>query len=171
MKTALARLLALWVVSACPDAELCAFNDCGSCGNACCKLLIKVTESPSEAMKMLNASMHKGGPDNAYAPSMTYEGTSGFADLTPYGKPVDFIGQAIHTTTGENAFDDSVSFTIAPSGSGSEIEAFSYSLIAGAYCDDGQNYFNIVYLVDSIEWSAGYTIKQTGSCPAPAAKK
>ena len=165
-----AGLIFLWTASACPDDQLCMNNDCGSCGNACCKLLITVSESPSTTMALLNASIHEGGPDGSYAPSMTYEGTDGFADLTPYSKPVDYIGQAIHTTTGENAFDDSVSFTIAPKGTGSEIAGFSYSLIAGAYCDDGQNYFNIMQLINGIEWASGFEVEQTGSCPPPSAK-
>lgn len=123
-------------------------------------------------MSFLNASIHDGGSDGGYTPSMTAEGTDGFADLRPYDKPVDFIGQAIHTTLAPNFYNDSVSMTIAPTdvGSGSVIEAFSYSLIAGAYCDDGQNYYNIMSLVTSISWGGAISIKYDGSCPAPEDK-
>jgi hypothetical protein len=146
--------------------------DCGSCGNACCNVAIAVTESTAATMNKLNSSITLGGPDDAYAAQMTYEGTLGFADLRPYSKPVDFIGQAIHTTTGNSHFEDSVSFTIAPTASGgSVIQAFSLSLIAGAYCDDGQNYFNIMQLVDSIAWSAPPEVTFSGSCLPPAVHK
>lgn len=163
-------LLALLVAAtACPDPDLCANADCGSCGNACCNITVAVTEATATTMSMLNASIVSGGPDGAYKAQMTYEGTLGFADLRAYSKPVDFIGQAIHTTTGENHFEDSVSFTIAPTASGgSHIQAFSLSLIAGAYCDEGQNYYNIMHLVDSLDWLSTPEVTFSGSCLPPA---
>mmetsp|Transcript_23620 Transcript_23620/g.74223 ORF Transcript_23620/g.74223 Transcript_23620/m.74223 type:complete len:107 (+) Transcript_23620:450-770(+) len=83
---------------------------------------------------------------------MTYEGTLGFADLTPYKKDVDFIGQAIHTTTGDAHFKDTIDFIIRPHPSGATVMAFSISQIAGAYCDEGQNYSNLQMLFDSLNF-------------------
>lgn len=100
--------------SACPDASLCAFEDCGSCGNACCRLGIQVSETAAEAMAKLNSSLLSGGPDGHYTAQYTAEGATGFADLTPYSKPVDYIGQAIHTTLSPNYYNDSISITISP---------------------------------------------------------
>ena len=71
----------------------------------------------------------------------------------------DFLGQAVHTTFAPNYYNDTVDLAVAPNkeSGGSTIMAFSLSLIAGAYCDDGQNYFNIMQLIESIPWSSGFT--------------
>lgn len=94
---------------ACPDPELCANTDCGSCGNACCKLQIFVAESSEITANLLKTAIQAGGPDGHYTSQMTYEGTDCIADLRPYNKPVDFIGQTIHTTLAPNYFNDTVS--------------------------------------------------------------
>lgn len=47
------------------------------------------------------------------------------------------------------------------------IQVFSYSLIAGAYCDDGQNYYNIMNLIQSIDWADGFEQSGDGSCAPP----
>eukprot|EP00614_Pseudopedinella_elastica_P012990 CAMPEP_0172610650 /NCGR_PEP_ID=MMETSP1068-20121228/30430_1 /TAXON_ID=35684 /ORGANISM="Pseudopedinella elastica, Strain CCMP716" /LENGTH=175 /DNA_ID=CAMNT_0013414415 /DNA_START=25 /DNA_END=552 /DNA_ORIENTATION=+ len=160
-------LLLVATARSCPDESLCGNPDCGTCGNACCKLEIVVAESTRETMDLLNTSIHQGGPDGAYTPQATYEGTSGFADLRPYNKTVDFIGQATHMTPAPSYFNDSVSFTIAPlPDGGCVLTAFSISLIAGAYCDSGQNFYNIMALVNFIGWSAPPKAAQVGRfCP------
>uniref|UniRef100_A0A7R9UEN9 Uncharacterized protein n=1 Tax=Pinguiococcus pyrenoidosus TaxID=172671 RepID=A0A7R9UEN9_9STRA len=145
----LPALMLVWSASACD--KFCDFEDCGSCGNACCKLSYYVNGlSTEEVVKMLNKTLGAGGPDGHYAQVMTYEGTLGFADLRPFDKPVHFIGQAVHTTTGKARFNDTLDFTIAPTSTGSLVTAFSISQIAGAYCDSGQNFSNLQMLFASL---------------------
>lgn len=127
-------------------------------------------------MYLLNASLVAGGPDGRYTAQMTADNTLGFSDLRPYSVAADFLGQAVHTTFAPNYYNDTVDLAVAPNKEtgGSTIMAFSLSLIAGAYCDDGQNYFNIMQLIESIPWSSGFTGGDQGidgSCPAAAASK
>ena len=123
-----------------------------------------------DVMNAMNATIVSGGPDGLYSPKMTAEGTLTFGDLRPYGKDVDFIGQTFHQTK-NGMYTDIINFTLKPIGKNSQgtfIKAFSISQIAGAYGDDGQNYFNIVQLINSIT-----LLKETGveainidaSCP------
>lgn len=173
MLTKLFLILSLSAVAwGCPDEALCANEDCGSCGNSCCKLQVTVSEDTATAMAKLNATMD-GGPDGHYTLSVTYEGPTGFADLRPYDKPVDFLGQATHMTYAPNYFNDTLDFTIAPTeDGGSLIQAFSISQIAGAYCDEGQNYFNLVQVLNAVDWDSGYQGGDAGidgSCGKPSA--
>ena len=90
-------------------------------------------------------------------------------DLRPYDKPVDFIGQAWHTTT-NLMYNDTMNFLIKAEddGASSVVYAFSISQLAGSYNDEGQNYFNIVQLMESIEWtSKTFMTHLDSSCPAP----
>ncbi|GMI10927.1 hypothetical protein TrVE_jg5872 [Triparma verrucosa] len=174
MKTALVMLLAMLTSSAFAcTLDGCDHPDCGSCGGACCKLSITIPESTESVMNKLNASIVAGGPDGLYTPMMTAEGTLTFGDLRPYGKPIDFIGQAVHTTI-NGVYNDTVNFSLAPvSENETEVMAFSISQIAGAYCDDGQNYLNILQLVEGVKWDGGeLDLDQVshldGSCPDPA---
>ena len=138
----LAGLAALLGVAAGCE-EFCENLDCGSCGNACCRLTYALEHlSTTEVVALLNKTLADGGPDGLYKLQMTAEGTLGFADLRHFGKPVDYIGQAHHLTA-KLTYTDTINFTIAPQGSGSLVTAFSISQVAGAYCDDGQNYSNI----------------------------
>ncbi|CAK0822353.1 unnamed protein product, partial [Prorocentrum cordatum] len=107
---------------------------------------------PATAVQMLNKSLAGGGPDGLFTLQPTFEGTLGFADLRPFKQGVAFIGQVHHMTSGPSHFNDTIDFTIAPqecageapcNAEGSIIRAFSLSLIAGAYGDNGQNYKNI----------------------------
>jgi hypothetical protein len=129
-------------------------------------------ESTTEVMNKLNSSIMDGGPDSRYIPMMTAEGTMTFGDLRPYDKPVDFIGQAWHTTM-DLQYNDTMNMLLTPVDGGTSVYAFSISQIAGAYGDEGQNYFNVVQLFDSIKWLAGdYDLSQVDdSCPAPWAQK
>eukprot|EP00605_Chrysophyceae_sp_TOSAG23-4_P000982 GSChrysophyteH1.ASY1.ANO1.1082.1 assembled CDS len=140
------------VSHACDDA-LCNHPDQGSCGNACCKLSFQLALPTEKVMSALNTTIHtNGGPDGLWTPQMTAEGTSGIADLRPYNAPVDFIGQAFHQTK-NGLYTDTINFTIAPVAKSdssepmSQIQAFSLSQIGGAYGDDGQNFYNIVSLI------------------------
>ena len=85
-------------------------------------------------------------------------------------KPVDFIGQTWHATA-DGKYNDTINFTLAPIGKNKEgcvIKAFSISQIAGAYNDEGQNYFNIVQLINSASFNIdGVTtpVNVDASCP------
>jgi hypothetical protein len=86
---------------------------------------------------------------------------------------VDYIGQAVHTTLAPNYYNDTINLSIAKTedGKGSVIEAFSISQIAGAYCDAGQNYFNIMQVITSVYDSSDYYGGDAGfdgSCQQPA---
>eukprot|EP00929_Paragymnodinium_shiwhaense_P108997 TRINITY_DN75354_c0_g1_i1.p1 TRINITY_DN75354_c0_g1~~TRINITY_DN75354_c0_g1_i1.p1 ORF type:complete len:189 (-),score=42.53 TRINITY_DN75354_c0_g1_i1:259-825(-) len=147
--------------------EDCGNNDCGSCGNACCKLQFHVSEGTEEAMKTLNASLAGGGPDGFYQLQPTAEGGFGFGDLRPYKKPIDFIGKVTHLTSGPGHYTDMVTITIAPHAAGSVIDMFSVSLIGGAFCDAGQNYKNIVMAMKGASWNQAFRQKSVGSfCPS-----
>eukprot|EP00968_Pinguiococcus_pyrenoidosus_P024383 scaffold4635_cov267-Pinguiococcus_pyrenoidosus.AAC.6 len=65
----LPALMLVWSASACD--KFCDFEDCGSCGNACCKLSYYVNGlSTEEVVKMLNKTLGAGGPDGHYAQVM-----------------------------------------------------------------------------------------------------
>ena len=165
-------------------------------------------------MGKLNSTLVEGGPDSRYIPMMTAEGTLTFGDLTPYGKPVDFIGQTWHTT--ENLlYNDTINFLVYPYNKkdgytkvsgvlhmlfticvhymckflmpsitpythslspspplSPTYPVFSQSQIGGAYGDDGQNFFNIKSLFDSITWENKYKLVHADkSCSAELAKE
>ena len=152
---------------ACDDA-LCNHPDSGSCGNACCKVSFVLVESTVSVMNKLNQTITAGGPDGLYIPKMTAEGTLTFGDLRQYPGHPDFIGQAWHTTK-NGLYNDTINLTLSPTdstGESTRVLAFSTSQIAGAYGDDGQNYFNIVQLMQSI-WTAEAT-QEDSSCPKAA---
>merc|ERR1712176_997239 len=46
--------------------EDCLNVDMGSCGNACCKLVMNVLEDPATVANRLNSSLANGGPDGYY---------------------------------------------------------------------------------------------------------
>ena len=48
------------------------------------------------------------------------------------------------------------------------VTGFSISQIGGAYGDEGQNYYNLVSLMDSVAWNDEYQLKHAdNSCPPP----
>ena len=165
----------LAIALGCEDA-LCNHGDFGSCGNACCTLSFTYPSiSTVDVMNAMNATIVEGGPDKLYTPKMTAEGTLTFGDLRPYGKDVDFIGQTYHETQ-NGLYTDTINFTLKPtldsaSGvNGTYVKAFSISQIAGAYGDDGQNYFNIVQLMESIPLLKGVSaVNVDASCPKSTA--
>jgi len=147
----------------------CDHPDSGTCGNACCSLTIMVNQDTETVMNALNATIGGGGPDGLYTQMMTAEGTLGFGDLRPFGAPVDFIGQAEHTTI-NGMYTDTVNFTLEPVDGGTVVKAFSISQIAGAFGDDGQNYWNINQLVEALKVENPEDLVVThndGSCPEP----
>mmetsp|Transcript_8424 Transcript_8424/g.9801 ORF Transcript_8424/g.9801 Transcript_8424/m.9801 type:complete len:252 (+) Transcript_8424:31-786(+) len=176
-------LITTSLISSCGACTLegCDHPDCGSCGNACCELEITVNgESTESVMNKLNNSITDGGPDNLYIPMMTASGTLTFSDLRQYGADADFLGQALHTTL-NGKYNDTVNLSLSPttildnnnnSINATVIAAFSISEIAGAYCDFGQNYWNILQLVQGIQWESGtldvdQQVEHVGkSCPA-----
>ena len=92
---------------------------------------------------------------------------TGFGDLRPYHPDtVSFIGQAYHTTQ-RHIYNDTLNFLIyAPDPakpSASRMRVFSISQIGGAYCDDGQNFKNIVVLLKSL----GYPFKEINNAGCP----
>jgi len=185
--------LLLLLIASISSANACTLDgcdhpDCGSCGNACCSLLITIQgESTESVMNKLNSSITEGGgPDNRYIPMMTASGTMTFSDLRKYGADADFLGQALHTTM-NGKYNDTVNLSLSPTTlflddddegiKGTIIAAFSISDIAGAYCDSGQNYWNILQLIQSIDWDENYDggtttpflVEHVGdSCPATA---
>ena len=162
----LSSLLALG--SACPYDD-CDHLDLGSCGVACCKLSFDVAgESTEEVMQKLNSTIHAFGPDKRYIPMITAEGGMGFGDLRPYGGSHEFIGQAWHTTTNLK-YNDTLNFTVEKTAGGSRVRAFSISQLGGSLGDDGQNFYNIKQLMDSITWLSPLALSHVDeSCPPPA---
>jgi hypothetical protein len=145
----------------------CDYVDYGSCGNACCRLFLKIKNENSEnVMKKLNSTIFSGGPDSRYISQMTAEGTLNFADIRPYKLHVDFIGQTWHTTT-NLMYNDTINFLLKSHKNDTNVFAVSISQIAGAYGDAGQGYFNIKQLFDSVDWDEGtYALKNADqSCP------
>ena len=80
----------------------CDRPDFGTCGNACCSLLVHFPNTSSVAlMQALNSTLAQGGPDGRFHLMSTFETAPypGFADLRPYHpEQVSFLGQAWHAT-------------------------------------------------------------------------
>ena len=105
---------------------------------------LKISEmSPESLNNALVDKMKNSGPDGRYF-------FVDYTDLRPFNVSAQFISQGIHTTF-KRQYNDTVNFNIKQINSTkSKLTAFSISRIAGAYCDDGQNYKNIVTLVKSL---------------------
>ena len=112
------------------------------------------------------------GPDGLYTPMMTAEGTLTFGDLREFGAPVDFIGQAWHTTL-NGVYNDTINFTIEDMGDNvTHVKAFSISQIGGAYGDAGQNFWNIKQVFDNIHFENNIKfVHNDGSCKGPLGEK
>ena len=98
----------------------------------------------------------------------TAENDYGFGDLRPYHPDtVNFIGQAWHKTA-KYTYTDTLNYLIyaPPKGSpqSSTMKVHSISQIGGAYCDDGQNYKNIVVLIKALK--VPYKELSAEGCPA-----
>jgi len=168
--SAVAATQAISTVSAC-DLPGCDHPDLGSCGNACCSLTITVNESSEVVMNKVNATISSGGPDGLYTAQITADGSLGFSDLRSYPIDFDFVGQAWHKTL-NGVYDDTVNFNLksVSDGEKTEIRAHSISQIAGALGDAGQNHWNIMQLVNGIEWADPDSVvveHNDASCPEP----
>ncbi|XP_072026759.1 uncharacterized protein [Amphiura filiformis] len=133
-------LSALTFALACQPPD-CDRPDCGSCGNACCTLKFTLfNKSPKEAYNDMTKALTAGGADGRY----TFIAGS---DNTKYNISCLYQIQGWHTTL-EHHYNDTLNFSIYgnPDGpaSSSLVTAFSISQIAGALCDAGQNYKNLV---------------------------
>lgn len=140
------------VLVACQPPD-CDRLDCGSCGNACCNMQYGFGINADDLMMSMQKlfAENSGGPDGLYTLQPMAEGSTGFADLRPYNKSVSYIGQVWHMTQKQH-FNDTIDMTLAPDAAtgGSFLKIFSISQIGGAYCDDGQNYKNIIQLVKAL---------------------
>ncbi|CAH1258728.1 Hypp2059 [Branchiostoma lanceolatum] len=108
-------------------------------------------------------SLKNGGADNRYR-------FSGGDDLRPYNVSASFILQGVHMTLVHH-YNDTLNFVLKDSMKpsikplGATLDAFSISQIAGAYCDDGQNYKNLVGFVKGLNMK--YTETTMAGCPKP----
>lgn len=140
-------LLLVGVISACQPPD-CDNPDCGTCSNACCTLEFKFARSAETVYNDMVAYLKSGGNDKHY------KFVNG-SDLRPYKikSGVEFMIQAIHTTKVHH-YNDTLDFLLSsnPPGSKDEtlVQGFSISQIYGAYCDDGQNYKNLVGYVKGL---------------------
>jgi len=159
----------------------CQNVDFGSCGNACCNLIFRVDQSsPAEVAKAVEAYVRGAKAVGlGYTLEMLAEGTSGFANLSanaqhippPFtGSTSVWIGQVHHTTSGAKHFVDVINFNMrnAPNGR-AIVHAFSLSLVGGALGDNGQNYKNIMMLMQGVK-NAEVQEHLSNSCPSPGAK-
>ncbi|XP_071827736.1 uncharacterized protein [Apostichopus japonicus] len=145
-------------VHACQPPD-CERVDCGSCGNACCLTEFQFASSSSETIyNTFVTSLKAGGADGRY----TFIGGS---DLRKYNVSADFILQGWHTTL-EHHYNDTLDFTFSVASSKETVvRAFSISQIAGAYCDAGQNYKNLVGLIKGLK--EDFKEEAVLGCPVP----
>jgi hypothetical protein len=73
-------------------------------------------------------------------------------------------------TTANLLYTDTLNFLLksVEDGKSTLVTAFSISQLGGSYGDEGQNYYNLVSLMNSISWTNEFHMKHAdGSCPAP----
>lgn len=154
-----------------PDEPGCERVDCGTCGNACCKLRYEFphTTDAQHLRDNLFKTLSNGGPDQRYALQATAEGTFGFADLRQFnvtrnGNTYLYLGQADHQTE-DCPYHDLINFDIYQRGEALFLEVFSISKQAGSLCDIGQNYKNIYDVIKK----AGIDVAEETvfGCPKP----
>jgi hypothetical protein len=150
----------------------CDRVDSGTCVNACCRLGWSVPFPPKIAVSMVAAALAANGPDGRY---YSVEGNA----VQPWNSATTWVVQGIHTTM-KHIYNDTLNIAAEvvsggdPTAGPSIVHTFSHSqdFIGGnfAYGDYGQNYKNIVVLMQSVfgdavrkteEWSAGW------GCPPP----
>ncbi|XP_078588805.1 uncharacterized protein LOC144869408 [Branchiostoma floridae x Branchiostoma japonicum] len=153
-------LVAVWGCQP-PD---CDRQDCGTCGNACCSLTFHFDGVTSEsAYNKITTSLQNGGADKWYR-------YIGGVDMRTYNSTASFILQGVHTTLVYH-YNDTLNFVLTDDMKPSihpldtTLHAFSISQIAGAYCDDGQNYKNLVGLIKGL--NVTYTETTVAGCPKP----
>ena len=126
-------LLSLVLTCVPPD---CDRPDFGTCGNACCSLVVHFPNTSSVAlMQALNTTLAQGGPDGLFHLMPTAETSpyAGFADLRQYHpEQVSFLGQAWHTTQ-KRTYNDTLNLLILKESPRATLRAFSTSQIGGAW--------------------------------------
>ncbi|XP_065890748.1 uncharacterized protein [Dysidea avara] len=130
----------------------CDHPDCGTCANACCAIDFHFDIPPLTVNNAMIEYLKKGGADGRYR-------FTGVYDLRPYGEKdhSQFIMQGIHSTLVHH-YNDTLNFlVISPNNKTTTVRAFSTSQIATAYCDEGQNYKNLVGYVKGL--SQTYNVK------------
>lgn len=160
----------------------CQNVDFGSCGNACCSLVIHQANTPTAAIQRINTTLSNGGPDGYYTLQLTAQGTLGYGNITalapklpsPFRESTDglYIGQVHHMTSGPAHYNDTISFNVHASKSGgSYVRATSVSLIGGALGDNGQNYKNVMMILKGAFGTWDSEERAFGSCPPPSKSK
>eukprot|EP01065_Artemidia_motanka_P048685 TRINITY_DN78_c14_g1_i1.p1 TRINITY_DN78_c14_g1~~TRINITY_DN78_c14_g1_i1.p1 ORF type:complete len:163 (+),score=38.32 TRINITY_DN78_c14_g1_i1:111-599(+) len=150
------------LASACEPPH-CDHPDHGSCVQACCKLQFTVGVNATDAAAMLSKSFASGGPDGSYV----Y-----WATAVDQG-PLKYVVQGKHWTA-KHRYVDSLSFGVLPVADADRctIVAFSHSqdFVRGdfAYGDAGQNYKNLVTIVEATYGDAVSEPDVLLGCPAPA---
>lgn len=135
----------------------CDRPDCGTCGNACCSLDLTFAASSEKVYTAYVDGLKRGGDDGRY----TFIGGD---DLRQYKVKADFILQGWHRTMVRH-YNDTLDFTFSTIGDSCLVRAFSISQIAGAYCDAGQNYKNLIGLAKFL--AMPYQEKLITGCPPP----
>ena len=145
---ALLALFALVSTAVACEGDDCNNNDCGTCSNGCCKLLISSDMEWSQLTAAISKLATSGGPDGLYA--LTSANTS-------YSAPGSLLMQLTHETRVNHYVDDLSIFTYpaswkAPEGTPQPpscnaqaktcVTAFSKSRVG--WCDSGQNYSNLL---------------------------
>eukprot|EP01084_Bolivina_argentea_P174044 301475_1 len=152
-------LLELSIACQPPD---CQNVDCGTCVEACCKLQFNITGANAASLaKQIEESLKSGGPDSSYS----YWGT------VPNQGPLTYVVQGLHSTA-TMKYNDTLNFGVMQGGANScAVQAFSHSqdFIVGdfAYCDEGQNYKNLVQLIKSLGSNVKYEQQILLGCPPP----
>eukprot|EP00484_Ammonia_sp_Unknown_P015533 CAMPEP_0197062320 /NCGR_PEP_ID=MMETSP1384-20130603/143734_1 /TAXON_ID=29189 /ORGANISM="Ammonia sp." /LENGTH=165 /DNA_ID=CAMNT_0042498253 /DNA_START=20 /DNA_END=517 /DNA_ORIENTATION=- len=139
----------------------CQNVDCGTCVEACCKLEWNVTGTNASSLaQQIETALKAGGPDGLYS----YWGT------TPNQGPLTFVVQGKHSTATMH-YNDTLNFGVMSGGvDNCTVQAFSHSqdFITGdfAYCDEGQNYKNLVTIIQALG-NLKYEQMILFGCPPP----
>nr|XP_054766108.1 uncharacterized protein LOC129273082 [Lytechinus pictus] len=146
----------LGLVLSCQPPD-CDRPDCGTCGNACCTLELVFTAPSEKVFDAYVDGLKRGGDDGRY----TFIGSD---DLRKYKVKADFILQGWHRTK-EQHYNDTLNFAFSTMDSFCLVKAFSISQIAGAFCDAGQNYKNLIGLTKNL--GMDFTQHTVSGCPSP----
>ena len=133
----------------------CEFADMGSCGNACCIASFELDDDADKSYKTMRTFLESHGPDKSfnYSTGPNEAGLNPGDDLRQYPIKWQYIFQGTHMTTG--GYKDYLDISIQKSAKGgSVVQVGSRSHIHGALSDNGQNYKNVVALLDGLKASA-----------------
>eukprot|EP00392_Amoebophrya_sp_AT5.2_P007594 g7609.t1 len=171
----------------CPLISNCDCPDWGSCGNACCFMSFAfLGYAPSQVEKALFQKLAtENGPDGAYYLQTLDGGHYGFTGFSGFHPP------AKHETDGALSrlehkkvvvrYNDTMNFLLyeATEKYAKEVgerggrvvtvlRATSTSEVGGAFGDSGQNYYNIVTLLDAIKLPHHEITTDRFGCPFPS---